>query len=205
MLSRSSFARTVAGVAVAAVVTCCAPERNPPGGTQSAVCEFKSTQHLDVVSSPAFDGSPTVSVDETELFFASARKGEQDLFVSTRQSNRDRWGIPKGMIDRGDSSQDTAHNEAWEEAGLRGRLMTTVGSYEYEKWGSSFVVTIYLMDVLVEADIWDEHRIRERAWVTFSEAMERLADHPARPLLGRALSIVSSRASLNARSSSDSA
>jgi 8-oxo-dGTP pyrophosphatase MutT (NUDIX family) len=116
----------------------------------------------------------------------------------TRRKDRDRWGIPKGMIDRGDSSQDTALNEAWEEAGLRGRLMTTVGSYEYEKWGCSFVVTVYLMDVLVEANIWDEHRSRERAWLTFSEAMERLADHPARPLLGRAFTIVSSRPSLNA-------
>ncbi len=94
---RSSFVRTVAGVGIGALATCCAPERNSLGGARSAVCEFESTQRLHVVSSPAFDGSPTVSSDERELFFTSARKGEQDLFVSTRQSKDAPWSEPVNL------------------------------------------------------------------------------------------------------------
>jgi WD40-like Beta Propeller Repeat len=94
---RSWSVRSVAGVGIAALVTCCAPERNSPGGTRSAVCEFESTQRLDVVSSPAFDGSPTVSPDERELFFTSDRKGKQDLFVSTRQSKDAPWNEPVNL------------------------------------------------------------------------------------------------------------
>ena len=32
------------------------------------------------------------------------------------------WGIPKGLVDPGDTLEETALNEAWEEAGLKGRL-----------------------------------------------------------------------------------
>ena len=46
------------------------------------------------MNSPAFDGSPTVSADETELFFTTERKGNQDLFVSTRPSKEAAWSEP---------------------------------------------------------------------------------------------------------------
>ncbi len=109
------------------------------------------------------------------------------LVCVTRRKDRDRWGIPKGMIDRGDTAEQTALNEAWEEAGLRGRLTEILGSYRYEKWARSFVVTVYVMEVLDVAPTWDEERIRDRAWVSFAEAAELLADHPALPLLQRAI------------------
>jgi Tol biopolymer transport system component len=44
-----------------------------------------------------FDGSPTVSADETELFFTSERTGLQDLFVSTRPSKETAWGEPVNL------------------------------------------------------------------------------------------------------------
>jgi Tol biopolymer transport system component len=55
-----------------------------------------------VVNSPVFDGSPTVSADETELIFTSERKGRHDLFVSTRPSQKAPWSQPvtlSGTID----------------------------------------------------------------------------------------------------------
>ena len=55
------------------------------------------------------------------------------------------WGIPKGDIDPGHTPRQTALNEAWEEAGLRGRLVGgRLGSYTYKKWGSTFTVAMYL-------------------------------------------------------------
>ena len=58
-----------------------------------------------------------------------------------RKRNSQTWGIPKGMVDPGDTLEETALNETWEEAGMDGRLVgAPVGKYEYEKWESTFTV-----------------------------------------------------------------
>jgi Tol biopolymer transport system component len=49
------------------------------------------------VNSLVFDGSPTVSEDETELIFTSGRNGQQELFVSTRPSKQDAWSEPVNL------------------------------------------------------------------------------------------------------------
>lgn len=64
----------------------------------NADCEFGRAESLGpLVNSPAFDGSPTVSADETELFFTSERSGQQDLFVSTRPGRQAAWGEPVNL------------------------------------------------------------------------------------------------------------
>lgn len=110
-----------------------------------------------------------------------------------RKKGSDTWGIPKGLIDPGDTREETALNEAWEEAGLRGRLVgDLIGSYEYRKWGTRFTVAVYVMEVLSQDDTWHEVKIRERRWTSFDEAEDLLATHPARPLLDRARSVLGS-------------
>ena len=56
-------------------------------------CEFAPAQTLGpIVNSPKEEGSPTVSADETELFFTSGRNGQEDLFVSMRPGRESPWG-----------------------------------------------------------------------------------------------------------------
>ncbi|MGH7694346.1 MAG: hypothetical protein ACRENH_05170, partial [Gemmatimonadaceae bacterium] len=68
--------------------------------TSNARCEFGPGQNLGpIVNSPVFDGSPTVSADETEVLFTSARhptapRGQQDIFVATRPNATAPWGEP---------------------------------------------------------------------------------------------------------------
>lgn len=63
-----------------------------------ARCDYGPAQTLGpVVNSPAFDGSPTVSPGETELFFTSERKGFVDLFVSTRANRESAWTEPVNL------------------------------------------------------------------------------------------------------------
>ena len=63
-------------------------------------CEYAAAQSLGaIVNSSVFDGSPTVSVDETELLFTSARhpsapRGQQDIFVSSRPDRNAPWSRP---------------------------------------------------------------------------------------------------------------
>jgi phosphohistidine phosphatase len=105
------------------------------------------------------------------------------------------WGIPKGVVDPGETRRDTALNEAWEEAGLSGRLVgNSVGSYEYEKWGTTLSVALYLMDVTAQERTWDEADFRERRWVPIDAAVKRLKRHPVHPLLDRALRRIARRA-----------
>ena len=101
--------RIVAAVAAICLINlfafCASPESKEDAS--NGRCEFEPGQSLGpVVNSPVFDGSPTVSADETELFFTSARhrsapRGQQDIFIATRPNEPAPWGEPinaGGMI-----------------------------------------------------------------------------------------------------------
>lgn len=114
------------------------------------------------------------------------RRGVVEICL-IRTIGQKKWKIPKGFVDPGESAEEAALKEAWEEAGLRGRLAgSAIGSYEYEKWDLDLTVTVYLMEVSDEEDVWDESSFRERDWARLDDAFERLADHPVHPLLERA-------------------
>jgi len=97
------------------------------------------------------------------------------------------WGIPKGRIERGESPEEAARRETWEEAGIKGRAIgASIGSYEYSRRGAHFVVAVFLLEVVEERGAWHESALRERRWVTPAEAAGMLSDHPARSLFERA-------------------
>ena len=88
------------------------------------------------------------------------------------------------MVDPGDTHEETALNEAWEEAGLKGRLIgEALGTFEYEKWNHGLVVAVYLMEVTEEYDDYEEAQFRDRTWWSLAEAATKLAKHPVLPLL----------------------
>jgi phosphohistidine phosphatase len=122
---------------------------------------------------------------------AVRRNGETLQVCLIRKKKSKTWGIPKGLVDPGETHAETALNEAWEEAGLRGRLIgEAIGTYQYDKWGTTFDVAVYLMEVLKQHDDWQEAGLRERKWMSFEEAVSLLTDHPVRPLLNRALTLL---------------
>ena len=102
------------------------------------------------------------------------RGGELEFCLVT-SSRKGRWGFPKGIVDPGESLRRTAIKEAWEEAGLRGRVEgRLLGRYTYSKWGCTLTVGAYLMRVAQESKTWEEARLRQRRWFRPAKARARI-------------------------------
>lgn len=96
---------------------------------------------------------------------------------------KQRWVFPKGYVELGETEAEAALKEAWEEAGLVGRIAgNSVGSYERRKLGTVCRVACYLMQVEQSQRAWSESRMRQRRWVPASAALEQLGQKEQREL-----------------------
>jgi 8-oxo-dGTP pyrophosphatase MutT (NUDIX family) len=103
-------------------------------------------------------------------------------------SSGKRWVIPKGKLEPGKTMREIALQEAWEEAGLSGILQPRpVGSYLYEKYGETYHVTVFVMDVTAVAGDWPESRLRQRCWLRPAQAVVQIDDPGLRAVLETAL------------------
>jgi 8-oxo-dGTP pyrophosphatase MutT (NUDIX family) len=129
---------------------------------------------------------------EQAAAFPVRRVGRDIQVCLIRRKTAGSWGIPKGLVDAGDTHEETALNEAWEEAGISGRLLgKAVGTYRYRKWGTKLTVAVYVMEVLHQEARWEESPIRDRRWTTLAEAIDLLSEHPVAPLLDRVREVIS--------------
>jgi phosphohistidine phosphatase len=121
----------------------------------------------------------TVPQQAAVIAFRRTPDGADVCLIRRRDSIK--WAIPKGFIDPGQTAREAALVEAFEEAGLEGRIVgPSVGTYEYEKWDARLTVAVYLMEVRTEHRRWKEMRLRERKWQSLEGAKARLARHPVR-------------------------
>jgi Tol biopolymer transport system component len=92
--------RFITALALSTFVASCGALPEPDKSSAIHDCEYGPAQSLGpIVNSSVFDGSPTVSADETELLFTSARhptapRGQQDIFVSRRSDRNAAWSRP---------------------------------------------------------------------------------------------------------------
>ena len=108
------------------------------------------------------------------------------LLVTTLETQR--WVIPKGWPWPGEHDYTAAAEEAREEAGVLGDAKAdSFGTYTYEKRKSTGAVpvrvTVYLLEVREELDIWPECKKRQRAWFTPGDAAAIVQEPELRDLL----------------------
>jgi len=102
---KGNVVRLVGAGCIAGVTTFCKPVRGSSDAVPVDRCNFVSAEPLVAINSSSFDGSPTVSTDERELFFTSERNGQRDLFVSTRRSKNAAWSEPASLGEPIDDSR----------------------------------------------------------------------------------------------------
>lgn len=94
------------------------------------------------------------------------------------------WVVPKGCLEPGLAKRKVAKLEAWEEAGICGKLdRKPIGTYCYEKSGNTFRVTVYLMRVTKVVSKWPERVKRRRVWVRMDRAHQHVKHSQLRSVL----------------------
>jgi 8-oxo-dGTP pyrophosphatase MutT (NUDIX family) len=104
------------------------------------------------------------------------------LLLTSRETRR--WIIPKGNIGARSTPARAALREAYEEAGIKGRITGSVplGLYTYFKVLKSgrrrpAAVEVYLLEVVALTPSWPERDERDLAWLPIAEAI-RCAQEP---------------------------
>ena len=98
----------------------------------------------------------------------------------------DDWSLPKGKLDAGESFEDGARREVWEETGVRGLIRAELQPVEYvDRKGRDKLVRWYRMDVDGELDEFvPNDEVDELRWLTPAEALELVDYDHDRALLG---------------------
>ena len=97
------------------------------------------------------------------------------LLITSRETRR--WVIPKGWPIPAHSAAESAAQEAYEEAGIRGEMAAhAMGHYTYSKrlrGGAKkrFRVDVFAMEVTEVLDQWPEAHERARQWLSPQEAL----------------------------------
>lgn len=122
------------------------------------------------------------------LCYRMVRGKPQILLITSR--TRRRWIIPKGWPMKRTSPADTAAIEAWEEAGVRGKVLDVcIGVYRYSKVDERgkptipCVVAVFPVKVKSLSKAYPERKQRRRIWASPKKAARKVAEPELRKLL----------------------
>jgi 8-oxo-dGTP pyrophosphatase MutT (NUDIX family) len=109
------------------------------------------------------------------------------MLVTSRGTRR--WIIPKGWPKRGMSPYETAAKEAFEEAGILGKVSKRpIGSYPYDKilekgHKASCRVQVFALRVTRQHKRWPEKRERRIRWYPPAEAVRFIREPHLRRII----------------------
>lgn len=112
---------------------------------------------------------------------------DQVLLITSRGTGR--WIVPKGWPMPGRSLAEAAMQEAWEEAGVTGRIgHAEIGRYHYDKEqarGFAIPIEVRVFPLYVDRlkDNFPERDERKRRWFAPDEAARMVAESGLRKIL----------------------
>ena len=109
----------------------------------------------------------------------------------------DRWQLPKGFIDQGESAQQTALREVEEEGGVKTRVIDKIDKIEffYQMDGvrRKKTVTFFLLEYLSGSTANNDSEIETAKFVFFKEALQLLNFDTEKEVLKKAKTILEER------------
>ena len=134
----------------------------------------------------------SASADQVGVLPYRSRDGALEVLLITSRTRR-RWIIPKGNIESDLTPRESAIEEAYEEAGVRGEVPDDpIGSYAHGIPPGTKEIALYLMQVDEELDHWPEEHQRRRRWVPLEGAQKRVFEDGLKELMNRAEKLVAS-------------
>ena len=124
------------------------------------------------------------------LPFRIAADGQIEILLATSRETK-RWVIPKGWPMKGRAPHRTAEREAFEEAGVKGKIQhRSIGTYLYEKKlkDGAFVscrVEVFPLNVHAQRRRWPEYNQRETRWFEPADAASLVQEPELSELIGK--------------------
>jgi 8-oxo-dGTP pyrophosphatase MutT (NUDIX family) len=122
--------------------------------------------------------------DGPEVLLASRRTRSGDLV----------WGLPKGIVERGESPEETALREVQEETGFEGKLQDSLGEigywYVWEGIRVRKTVHFFLMEAIGGDASRRDREMEEVAWFPLAELEEAAGFASEKQVLAQATELL---------------
>ena len=107
------------------------------------------------------------------VVFRYDRNFNYEILLVKSSDGKD-WVFPKGGVEKDLTAKQSAEKETYEEAGVAGRILATLGKYEYRKQGKDQKVTMFSMMYTHDTEDWPERHLRKRKWFKIKEAKKKV-------------------------------
>ena len=121
----------------------------------------------------------TAILESGVLAYRRLKNGELVILLVSKKRSK-KWGIPKGKVNASLSFGETAAKEAFEEAGVLGRISpNSIGMFRTKKGTpipKNIEVWVYLLEVGETVSNWPEKETRQTRWVSCKVAARELRE-----------------------------
>ena len=120
------------------------------------------------------------------------RGGQIEVALAARRTRKGdlAWGLPKGLVEEGESPEETAVREVREETGLEAEIVEPLGDISYwYVWENVRIrkkVTFFLMEATGGDVSLHDNEMEEIEWFPLNEAVRRASYPSERTVLQRA-------------------
>lgn len=108
------------------------------------------------------------------MYFSIKKTCLYQILLITSHRDKTLWIFPGGGVEPNESTIDAAHRELYEEAGVKGRILRELGTFENDE--RKHRTTVFVVYVEEEYDDWDDKRLidRQRHWYKLKDAFSLL-------------------------------